>query len=223
MKNTFQTVQLDGWEKSSLAYRPGMSNIKAYIKELAKDPTHDHIRGRLEKVIADINIHECSKTTIHCEMQLLDYILKESAKDPAILREMYDFIGCSKRPCYLCAGAINLGTVFKVADSHWKLYWPWGIPKALLKNRDIAHAFSSLRHKMDVILKDEIWRPGRRDTSEQERDAAEESEFDYWDWTPDLVPESPVAIIPPAHRPRSPTPEEIDRLEQLLTRLGLVD
>lgn len=192
---------------------PGMSNVKSYIKELERNPTYDHIKQELGKVIRDI---KPQWTTVHCEIKVLNYILEQATKKEFELREMYGFIGCSKRPCYLCAGTINLGTSFEVAASHWKLYSAWGLPKALLQNEKIVNALSSLWYRMDETLKDEILRP-------REENSIIENEWIDWDWNPALVPESPVFTYSQANHREAPSAEDLERVERELEHLELLD
>ncbi|KAI1770820.1 hypothetical protein F4818DRAFT_431133 [Hypoxylon cercidicola] len=101
--NVFKVVRIPIGAASSLAYKPGMSNIKEYILNLAKHPDYDHIKPVLEGIVKGIEINR-PPTKVHCEMQLLNHIL--DAKNEIVLQEMYNFIGCSKKPCYLCAEAV---------------------------------------------------------------------------------------------------------------------
>ncbi|KAI1137824.1 hypothetical protein F5Y05DRAFT_419264 [Hypoxylon sp. FL0543] len=156
-KAEFEVIQIRPCSRSALEYRPSMSRIQDCIKGLSNDPAYRRIREELIEVAESIRTEERPQVIVHCEMQVLNYILSD--KNQIRLQEMFDFIGCSENPCFLCAGTINLGTSFKVAHPHGKFDWAWGIPKALVRrNVNIAHANSSLQHKMDGILQDEICR-----------------------------------------------------------------
>lgn len=191
--NTFQIVHVQLC-KGSIESHPGMFNVQSNIKEIAENKQYKHINKKLEEIAEAITSPDPLPMGAHCEIQLLDYMLQQSATNSFLLPEMYDFIGCSKRPCYLCAGTINLGTPFRVADSHWKLYSAWGLPRALLGNEEIVNALSSLWVKMDLILRDLIWRDGirgpRSNSSSTENDSSKSGCIE-WNWNPKLAPESP--------------------------------
>ncbi|KAI1417065.1 hypothetical protein F5Y13DRAFT_185897 [Hypoxylon sp. FL1857] len=191
-KAQLEVIHIEPCRESDLQYRPCMSNIRARIGELAGGNAYQHIRDKLYRVAENIQADQDPRMIVHCEIQILNYILCE--KNQIRLQEMYDFIGCSKTPCFLCAGTIHLGTSFNVADPHWKLYWKWGIPRSLMRHSDIAHAIASLRYKMDDILQDQKHRPSEE--SVLNKSPGEDGCNNDWIWNPDLASESPVMSYP---------------------------
>ncbi|KAL7627907.1 hypothetical protein AAE478_002102 [Parahypoxylon ruwenzoriense] len=163
---------------------PDVTDIKTYLAELSNNPSYSHIQERLK---AGQDSIKCGTVYTHCEIKLLDHIFDLLDSGKIKIEDMYDFIGCSKRPCFLCAGMINLGTDFKVADPHWKLYWRWGVPERLREKENLRNAITSLLHRMDLILRDEKYRPTKVDEG---KSLPKEGKCNNWVWNPQRVTES---------------------------------
>lgn len=89
-------------------------------------------------------------TTVHCEIQLLEYFLvKEGGKN---LTNTYDYIGCSKEPCWLCDIVIRTATAFKTAPSHGGIYWNWTLSKTLASLPDVKCALTAADDRMMEII-----------------------------------------------------------------------
>lgn len=83
-----------------------------------------------------------SLKNIHCEVQLVEHFL---FKDYQGLTNVYDYIGCSKEPCWLCDYSIRTATNFRMTESHGGIYWNWPMPGSLIKKS------SSFRGVIEVI------------------------------------------------------------------------
>ncbi|KAI1084454.1 hypothetical protein F5B20DRAFT_593511 [Whalleya microplaca] len=63
-------------------------------------------------------------TIVHCEMRMLEKLL--SSSDRSVF---FDYIGCSKGPCWLCYHTLtNMTTQFKMREPHLKIYAAWEPP-----------------------------------------------------------------------------------------------
>ncbi|KAK6955334.1 hypothetical protein Daesc_002967 [Daldinia eschscholtzii] len=71
----------------------------------------------------------CISAWNHCEMQMLEFVL---ANQESIF---YNYIGCSKGPCWLCYHVlVNMTSQFEMRPSHFKLYPRW-LPPHFTKNQ----------------------------------------------------------------------------------------
>ncbi|KAI6087776.1 hypothetical protein F4821DRAFT_258519 [Hypoxylon rubiginosum] len=156
--NTFQIVHVQLC-KGSIESHPGMFNVQSNIKEIAENKQYKHINKKLEEIAEAITSPDPLPMGAHCEIQLLDYMLQQSATNSFLLPEI-----------------------------------AWGLPRALLGNEEIVNALSSLWVKMDLILRDLIWRDGirgpRSNSSSTENDSSKSGCIE-WNWNPKLAPESP--------------------------------
>ncbi|ETS80217.1 hypothetical protein PFICI_07746 [Pestalotiopsis fici W106-1] len=89
--------------------------------------------------------------TVHCEIQLLEHLL-DTLGEP-VLKEFYDFIGCSKAPCWLCDFLVRHATGFKMSESHAGVYTNWALPTKLVKKPAIKSALRAIYLKMSEIMK----------------------------------------------------------------------
>lgn len=84
---------------------------------------------------------------VHCEVQLLEHFL---IKDENGLTNVYDYIACSKEPCWLCDLAVRTATKFRMTESHGGVYWDWPLPRSLINNN------ASFRKAIEGIDKEMI-------------------------------------------------------------------
>lgn len=88
---------------------------------------------------------------VHCEVQLLEHFL---VKDEDGLTNVYDYIACSKEPCWLCDLAVRAATKFRMTESHGGVYWDWPLPKSLINNNaSFRKAVEGIDNKMIDIIK----------------------------------------------------------------------
>lgn len=87
---------------------------------------------------------------VHCEIQLLEHLLiKDQGKG---LNSVYDYIGCSKEPCWLCDVVIRTATRFRMTTSHGGIYWNWTLSEALYKLAGTKKALKEAdEHMLDTI------------------------------------------------------------------------
>lgn len=84
---------------------------------------------------------------IHAEMQLLLFYEERSDIQPA-----YDYIGISKRSCFLCATFIRLHRLFTMGGGHQQLYCLWTILPLLFSMTRVVSRISREPWKLYVTL-----------------------------------------------------------------------
>ena len=67
---------------------------------------------------------------VHAEMQLLMHleVVSRSPSDNINAARAFDYIGCSKKTCYLCCKFIEEHKSFRTRGTHHKVYHQWTIP-----------------------------------------------------------------------------------------------
>ncbi|KAI0002801.1 hypothetical protein F4779DRAFT_634971 [Xylariaceae sp. FL0662B] len=128
-----------------------LKNIRDQIDDLLENDDYGKWKPKM-KDLSDKIDKEDPKPGVHCEMKLIAYLLSSAEEKTLKFDQVYDFIGCSKGPCYLCAGTINYGTPFQTDEPHWKLYWRWGVPEILVSHMRIKYAIEKLQRMMDRAL-----------------------------------------------------------------------
>ena len=75
-------------------------------------------------IFDNLENRERLETWIHCEMQILQYVLTSCKR-----ASFYNYIGCSKGPCWLCHHTlINMTSDFKMRKPHLKVCAAWHPP-----------------------------------------------------------------------------------------------
>jgi len=75
------------------------------------------------------------KKTVHAEIQLLLHICRHDYPGSAV----FNYIGCSKRNCFLCWNLLRSYGKFPTRGSHGKLYNGWMIPETdVFSNQDLV-------------------------------------------------------------------------------------
>lgn len=100
-KATFEYVGVPENEVSKLVYSPDMAKIENCITQHLYNPLYCQIRSKVERMIENDIQNNNFRMIVHCEMQLITYILKILEEGNIPPQEIYDYIACSKRPCYL--------------------------------------------------------------------------------------------------------------------------
>ncbi|KAI1503764.1 hypothetical protein F5X99DRAFT_406762 [Biscogniauxia marginata] len=145
----FHICPVERTPSTSRIYKPDHAKLKKRMsREIMLSNQNSEVREEVMKKIRQVNM------VVHCEMQLLSHILGDIKMGKIEIEDLYDFIGCTKRPCFLCAGTVNLGTSFKTAEPHWKLYWQWGIPEDLMTTNHLFWPVATLYLKMGMIIRD---------------------------------------------------------------------
>ncbi|XXG98956.1 hypothetical protein Hte_005289 [Hypoxylon texense] len=81
-KDYFDVVQVP---RCAPECHPDVSNVKLYIEELKENSTYSHIEEELGKIVENI---KSQRTTVHCEIQVLNYILQRATENELNLREI---------------------------------------------------------------------------------------------------------------------------------------
>ncbi|OTA99677.1 hypothetical protein M426DRAFT_27284 [Hypoxylon sp. CI-4A] len=154
-KDEFQVVEIKACDERFIIEVPRTSIISRLNHSPSEIPGYTHmedeladVAGGFERANSDIR----TKVKVHCEMQLVNHVL--NPRNNIKLDDMVDFIGCSKKPCFLCASTLLYGTSFRFINPHWKVYWAWGIPKNLMENRNISGAIVRLQGILKEVLLD---------------------------------------------------------------------
>ena len=97
---------------------------------------------------------------VHAEMQLLHHAAKEG------LRDIFPFIGVSKRSCFLCASFIKADGRFTTRGTHGHLYSKWYIPQtgqiAAEKAAQINTSLRRIQHSLKQRLRIPIAVPAKQ-------------------------------------------------------------
>ncbi|KAI1479455.1 hypothetical protein F4774DRAFT_409887 [Daldinia eschscholtzii] len=100
------------------------------LSQAAQLGIFDEANKESMKAFHDVR-QNCISAWNHCEMQMLEFVLaKEESR-------FYNYIGCSKGPCWLCYHVlVNMTSQFEMRPSHFKLYPRWLPPNF---TKDQAH------------------------------------------------------------------------------------
>lgn len=99
---------------------------------------------------------------LHCEIQLLKYLTR-----PGAPRGSCDYIGCSKKSCWLCWQFIGHFGTFTTKDAHRMIYPMWGVPsQALLSDTRMADAVGKTYNDMLRLIQEKMLH-GREFSSRQ--------------------------------------------------------
>jgi hypothetical protein len=110
------------------------------------------LSGKLASHTVEVQrlIQRWRKYVVHAEMLLL--IFYEEHPD---IPRVTDYIGISKRPCYLCANFIRMHDVFAVEGQHLQLYCLWTLPAKMklgspTQNVKFSKALKDLQHLLET-------------------------------------------------------------------------
>ncbi|KAI4598923.1 hypothetical protein KJ359_002338 [Pestalotiopsis sp. 9143b] len=140
-------------------------SLAEYVELFSKDVKYEDMKNKAKRYartislvkkqfleLEDINnvVLHSSPNHVHCEVHLLEHLLiTEHAQH---LKEVYDYIGCSREPCWLCHLVVRAATKFKMAQSHAGVYWNWTMSKALAEFPGIPDALKEADGRMlDII------------------------------------------------------------------------
>ncbi|KAH9883946.1 hypothetical protein F4778DRAFT_582766 [Xylariomycetidae sp. FL2044] len=119
-----------------------------------------------------------AQTRVHCEMQIMESVLSNNNNDnnnnsssssPSPSSSppssssgffFYDYIGCSKGPCWLCHHALAaMAPGFAMRESHLKIYGPWA-PPTFLRTTEGWRRFTHVLRWLDDELSLRVARIG---------------------------------------------------------------
>ncbi|XXG97689.1 hypothetical protein Hte_003996 [Hypoxylon texense] len=87
---------------------------------------------------------------VHCEMQILNLFSEYDHLS------FFNYIGCSKGPCWLCHHALrNMTSKFEMRDSHLKLYPGWK-PPPIVKSPQDREQFMQVLRLLDKELEERV-------------------------------------------------------------------
>lgn len=93
---------------------------------------------------------------MHCEMQILEKLLHCQCHDP----HQFNYIGCSKSPCWLCHHALKkMTSKFEMRDPHLKLYPGWKPPTFKDNNLDrgrFVKVLQFLDRQVSILVRSEL-------------------------------------------------------------------
>ncbi|KAI0138409.1 hypothetical protein BJ166DRAFT_598645 [Pestalotiopsis sp. NC0098] len=144
-KDFSEGVTYKGMVETIRSYALNLSDTEREVLDL-----NDECLEKLE-VGKSRNGSPLELTTIHCEIQLLEYFLV--LKRGKHLRNTYDYIGCSKEPCWLCDIVIRMATPFKMAESHGGICWNWALSKSLASLPCMEGALTEADNRMMEIIR----------------------------------------------------------------------
>ncbi|KAK6209201.1 hypothetical protein LQW54_006521 [Pestalotiopsis sp. IQ-011] len=130
-----------------------IQEIKTYVdKTSAAEKNASSLNRDFSRRLRDSRKFSHFLGDIHCEVQLLEHFL---VKDRDGLTNVYDYIACSKEPCWLCDFAVRAATRFRMSESHGGVYWDWPLPKSLINNNaKFRKAVERIDKKMLGIIRD---------------------------------------------------------------------
>ena len=101
----------------------------------------------------EFEILQKQKAYVHAEIQLLHHAVKDRLKD------IFPYIGASKRSCFLCASFIKANGGFEIRGTHGHLYSKWYVPQTdSLAAEQASHLVHSLL-KIQKSLKRQLCIP----------------------------------------------------------------
>ncbi|KAI1399014.1 hypothetical protein F4819DRAFT_436380 [Hypoxylon fuscum] len=88
---------------------------------------------------------------VHCEIQLLKYFARPGS-EPCL-----DYIGCSKKSCWLCWQFLGHFGLYTTKDTHGMIYPMWAFPADFLPSQiQFAKALSATYKDMITLVQDKV-------------------------------------------------------------------
>lgn len=150
---TFEYVLLQSPDEEKWPAATYKSKIEFWTGDLGLDDD----RAEREPVRAGLNrfvtgrAGQRGKARLHCEIQLLQYFSQPGAPP------CFDYIGCSKKSCWLCWQLIGHFGKFTTKESHRMLYPMWAAPsEVLVSDTDMARAITATYNDIVALIQDKV-------------------------------------------------------------------
>ncbi|KAK8118162.1 uncharacterized protein PG998_006443 [Apiospora kogelbergensis] len=149
---TYDIVVLKSPPEESWDIAPFTNVIKSWAGKLGFDEernNRDTIRQDLRRFID----HRASRGTarVHCEIQLLHHFSQEGFPKPL------DYIGCSKKSCWLCWQLLGHFGRFTTKDTHRMIYPMWAYPAGFPPpDVGLARALGATYRDMVTLIQDSV-------------------------------------------------------------------
>lgn len=128
--------------------------IEAWTGPLGLDDRREGDRQPVRAVLDDFARRAGSRGSarLHCEIQLLKYLTR-----PGRPRGSCDYIGCSKKSCWLCWQFMGHFGSFTTKDAHRMIYPMWSVPSAvLLSDARMAEATGNTYNDMLRLIQEKM-------------------------------------------------------------------
>lgn len=138
--------------------------IEAWTGPLGLDDPREGDRQPVRAVLDDFARRAGSRGSarLHCEIQLLKHLTR-----PGAPRKSCDYIGCSKKSCWLCWQFMGHFGSFTTKDAHRMIYPMWSVPSAvLLSDTRMAEAIGNTYNDMLRLIQEKMLH-GREFSSRQ--------------------------------------------------------
>lgn len=149
---TYDIVVLKSPPEESWDVAPYTNMIGSWAGNLGLDEERNDrktIRQDLDKFIA--RRASRGKARVHCEIQLLHYFSQENFPKPL------DYIGCSKKSCWLCWQLLGHFGQFTTKDTHRMIYPMWAYPADYPPPHvGLARALAATYRDMATLIQDSV-------------------------------------------------------------------
>lgn len=150
---TFEYVLLPSPDEVEWPAATYKSKIEHWTGELGLDDDRTErkpVRATLDQYVSG-RAGQRGKARLHCEIQLLRYF--SQPETPSCL----DYIGCSKKSCWLCWQLMGHFGKFTTKESHYMLYPMWATPSDVLaSDLGMARAISATYHDMLSLIQEKV-------------------------------------------------------------------
>jgi len=124
------------------------------------ETVRNHVRAKYTrgKAAKDFDNIQAMKPYIHCEVQVLLHLLQNDG-----LKDIFQYIGCSKRSCFMCWNLLTAHGPLRTRGCHGKLYSRWIIPETpnltAAAVESLAEAIRQLENTLSLHLRTPVGKP----------------------------------------------------------------